>query len=109
MIGVTMLPLILLLMHRGFARMRAGWIIAAGVLTGLLAATSYIVTWFFLLHRRRRGGDRPVAIADFRAAFRAGHAPRPRRRLLGLVVGLIPFALIYGPMIATGERRIATT
>ena len=106
MIGVTVLPLVLLLLHHGFAARRPLAAGLAGLLIGLLAATSYIVAWFFLFIAVVAGLIALAAVADFRRALRRLAVLRVLgATLLGLAIGLMPFAIIYGPMIATGEHR----
>lgn len=104
MIGVVVLPVILLLLHA--SRGRAWLAVLAGVLTGLLAATSYIVAWFSLFF-----GGIALALAlitspEARAAVRRGPVMRAVLGYAGgLLAGLLPFLWIYGPEILHGRRR----
>ncbi len=106
MIGVAILPAILLLLHAAWARGRPWLAAAAGVLTGLLAATSYEVAWFFLFLGALATLLGLLAWPDFRAALRQ---PALRRVGIGfgagLAVGLMPFCVIYGPQILSGRHR----
>lgn len=102
MIGAAVLPAILLLLHAGWRVRRPLLAVAAGVLTGLLAATSYIVAWFFLL----AAGIAVIAALGLSSGFRRNLPGRTiAGAVVGVLVGLGPFAWIYGAQILDGPRR----
>ena len=106
MIGVTVLPTILLLLHQAWHRQRWWAGIAAGLLIGALAATSFIVTWTFLLFAAGAGLIGLAVIPAFRHGLlgREGRAPF-LGTLTGLAIGIVPFAYIYHGQILYGQRR----
>jgi|GEM_PF-3058490 hypothetical protein len=106
MLGVMMLPSLLLLLHHAW-RCQLRWpAVAAGLLTGLLAATSYMMAWFFLLFL---GIGSLIGLLLFPQLCHGTGKSQSLRLLAwyttGLAVGLVPFALIYGQQILIGTKR----
>ena len=91
-VGVIVLPWIALLLHGAWLHDRPARAILAGLLTGLLAATSYITAWFFLFFA---GAAVLLGLVLNPAALRRLATWRLAGGFaLGLGAGLIPFLVI---------------
>ncbi len=97
--GVAVLPVILLLLHAAWRHDRTWLAVVAGALTGLLAATSFVVAWFFLFIAGLAWGVGLLRERAVRMYWRL-----PVAFVGGLVLGLGPFFWIYGAQILHGPR-----
>jgi hypothetical protein len=106
LIGVIVVPFVVVLIDQACRSRRATPGLLAGLLMGLLAATSFEIVWFALFFTGIALGLTAVVYPDLR---RSAVSPTGRAAFLGFVgglaAGLVPFVLIYWMQLLHGVGR----